>query len=221
MMLFKSMGANHPKARTTRAALPCQRGAAFFRLALHLTAGLLLGGAFSSTSMAMNTPVEVSARIQDQGSQLHVQWTITNKGEAALWVARQPDAAASWSGTQTLYLEQGPGGELHFSLKAFALPEGVLASTYKYLILEELKPGAQLQATGDIRMPPETHVPYQISPRQPLSADARKARLCIGFWVQKPDARPAFQRPDGTLRLPHEAGLARAQQLACSPAVTW
>lgn len=220
-MIFKSMRPAYKKALSKRAALPCNRKAARLHWLSRLSVGLLLGGAISSTSMAMSNPLEVSARIQDQGTQLRVEWTVKNTGNTPVWVMRQPDPHASPSGAPALYLEQDKGGELTFSLKAFALPEGVLASTFEYVLLEELKPGAQRQAAESIQTPLETRVPYQLGAKRPVPAGMRKAKLCIGFLTQKPDAPPDFQQPDGTLRLPHEAGLAKAQKLACSPAVTW
>ncbi|MDO5290165.1 MAG: hypothetical protein Q4F13_11105 [Pseudomonadota bacterium] len=204
-----------------RAAWLHQRQAAPFHWVSRLAASLLLGSAFLSTGTAMSNPLEVSARIQKQDHQLRVEWTVKNTGSAPLWVMRPPDPQASPPGTQALYLEQGKGGELSFSLKAFALPEGVLASTFEYIHLQELKPGAQLQAAEDVPTPLETHVPYQTSAKKPVPADARAARLCIGFLTQAPNVPPAFKRPDGTLRLPHEQSLAQTQKLACSPAMTW
>ena len=213
-------GIMHPGAHAPHAARPCRQAAPFHRLP-RLAASALLGWAFCSTSMAMSTPLEVSARIQDQGNQLRVEWTVKNTGKAPVWVMRRPDSVSSPSNTQPLYLEQGKDGELIFSVKAFAMPEGVMASTFEYVLLQELKPGAQLQAAEGIPTPLQTRVPYQSAAQKPVPVHARKAKLCIGFLTQTPDVNPAFKRPDGTLRLPHEQDLAKTQQLACSPPMTW
>lgn len=211
-----------PGAHAPRAAAPCWRKAALFHRASRLAASVLLGWAFSSTSMAMSNPLEVSAGIQKQAQQLRIEWTVKNTGSASLWVMRPPpDPQAVPPGTPTLYLEQDKAGELSFSIKAFALPEGMMASTFEYIHLQELKPGAQLQAAEEVSTPLETRAPYRSAQSRPVPADARKARLCIGFLTKAPNIPSAFKGPDGTLRLPHEASLAATQKLACSPSMTW
>lgn len=215
--------AMRPKAHQERTASPRRRAAAPSHWALRLAAGLLLGGALSSTSTAMSTPLAVSARIQDQGNQLRLEWTVKNTGDTPVWVMRQPAALQDQPpGTPALYVEPGQAGTLDFSLKAFALPEGVMASTFEYIHLQTLPPGAQWQASEKIALPLQAHVPYASFNARALPADARKARLCIGFLTQAPgNLSPMFKQADGTLRLPHEPGLVKAQKLACSPVVTW
>lgn len=211
------MEPQRPCAHAPRAAVPRERKAAIFQRASRLVAAWLLGSAFFSTSIAMSNPLDVVARIQQQDQKLHIEWTVKNTGNAPLWVMydqlRKPK----------LYVQPGPAGTLEFSIKAFALPPGVMVTTYQYLDLQELKPGAQWQAAEEMTLPLMASAAYgHFNANKPLPADARKARLCIGFLTQAPDnLSPMFKRPDGTLRLPHGSGLVKAQKLACSPVVTW
>lgn len=196
--------------------------ASIFQRASRLAAPWLLGWAFFTPSMAMNNPLDVSVRIHQLDQQLRVEWTVKNTGTTPLWVMRAPVALGDLPAPE-LYVQPGPAGTVEFSLKAFALPDGVLAYTFEYIDLQALKPGAQWQAAADMHLPLMTRAAYgHFNATTPLPAGARTGRLCIGYLPQASEAIASMpKQPDDTLRLAHEPGLVEAQKLACSPVVTW
>ena len=185
----------------------------------HIAQAALLWLSLTGASMADESALSVSATVKDANTQLDVSWVVTNRSDKPVWALLTPVRHNDKPASDSVYLGMGTDGVAELALKAFAVPAGTSAAALDKIGAVVIAPGQQVAGSGFLPYPLQTRQPYR--PAQPLKPDVGQARLCVGYLPVDSAIPISTRQANGAPVTYHEARVADAQRLACSPVVSW